>query len=409
MSGGRPVAIVVTPRLPWPVDDGGRVGLWQFVWTAAQDFQVLLVSLVEPGAGDSPPPEELRRLGVQVVRVTHRAPWTPRAVVAGLVGPLPYTLARFRSTALDDVLRRLAAEHRPWFVLANHLHLATTRPALPEVPFVLRQHNIEHRWLERVAVDLKHPLARRYARHQAMKMRRVEAELCARCDLVLAVHDEERDALRRMAPAAWVETVPVAIDLARYERRAPEEPPVVLVVGSFNRSVNESGARAFLEGGWPEVRRRCPGARLRVAGKGISASFAERIRESHGEPVGYVADIADEFSRAAVLVVPLWVGAGARVKIVEGLAAGVPVVATPMAAEGLGLEPGRNYLAGDSAGDLGRAAAAILADPPRAAALAAAGRAFASEHFSLAAVARSTNDLCRRAVERKPRRPEGAA
>ena len=90
-----------------------------------------------------------------------------------------------------------------------------------------------------------------------------------------------------------------------------------------------------------------PGARLRLAGKGIPQHLAAEARKAGAEPVGYVDDMASEFARASVLVVPLWVGAGARVKIIEALAARVPVVSTGLGAEGLGLVPGAHYLRAD--------------------------------------------------------------
>jgi len=100
-----------------------------------------------------------------------------------------------------------------------------------------------------------------------------------------------------------------------------------------------------------------------------------------------VPSMPDEYARASLLLVPLWVGAGARVKILEALAARLPVVATALAANGLELEPERHFGTADTPEGLADEVASRLADPARLEALAAEGRALAESRWSVAAVA----------------------
>jgi glycosyltransferase involved in cell wall biosynthesis len=104
--------------------------------------------------------------------------------------------------------------------------------------------------------------------------------------------------------------------------------------------------------------------------------------------------MSEEFARASVFVVPVWVGAGVRVKITEALAARVPVVATRLAAEGLGLNPGEHYAASDTAEGLGGQVAALLLAPEVRAALTERGRTLAEARWSLEAIASLQNALC---------------
>lgn len=393
-------ALVVTPRRPWPRDDGGRIGLWQAVWSVAREYETTLVTLTLPGENDSPPPAEFATLGIEIVRVPHRPPSTPLALVRGAFGRWPYTLVRYRNAQLDATLRRVVVERKPAFAYLNHLHLATYLDALAGVPVMLREHNLEYVWLERYAGTLSNPAARAYARAQSRRMRATEADLCSRCDLVLAIQEREADALRRLAPAARVEVVPIGIDMDVYLPRAPESPPTALLAGSFAWPPNTEGARRFLELGWPRVCARVPGARLRLAGKDLSPGLAENARRAGAEPVGYVESMPVEFARAAAMVVPLWVGAGARIKIVESLAARLPVVTTALGAEGLGLEPGTHALFAETPEALGDAVAELLLEPERARRIAEAGHALASARFALDIVARRTCELCADAIAR---------
>lgn len=405
----RPRALVLTTRLPWPLDDGGHIANYQSVWSISREYDTTLVSFVPPFEVSAPVPDGLAALGIHLVRVAHRPPWKPIALLRGVSGRWPYMLARYRSAEFDATLRRLVAESRPDLVFVNALHLATYLDAVDGLPVVMRAQNLEHLWLARYVDRLANPAARLYARDQARRMERAEAALCSRCDMVLAISEEEAAVLRRLAPRTPVETVPIGINVDRYRPRAPENPPIVAMIGSWNWAPNEDGGRAFLEHGWQRVLERLPGTRLRLVGKQISPEFGELARRAGAEVVGYVDDTTVEFARASVLVVPLWMGAGVRVKIVEALAARLPVVSTPLGAEGLGLTHGVHATIGGTPQELGAAVVEVLDQPERARLMAESGRRLAEERFSLEAVARRTLSLCARVARRPASSPKASA
>ncbi|MEP7027102.1 MAG: glycosyltransferase family 4 protein [Candidatus Eisenbacteria bacterium] len=387
-------ALVLTPRLPWPLDDGGRIVLWQSLWSMAQGYRTILVTLEDEASHSRPLPDAIAGLGVEVVRILHRPPTLIRALALGTFGRWPYTLTRYRNRELDRTLRELVVDRRPAIAFVNHLHLATYADALLGTPWVLREHNVESSWMRRYAASRKQPWIRAYAQFQAGRLARAESSLCARASLVLAIQEEEAIELRRLAPGARVEMLPIGIDFARFLQPRPEMPPVVLIIGSFAWGPNLEGLVRFLAEGWPRLRTRCPGVRLRVVGKALPLDIAELLSAAGAEPVGFVEDVAPEFQRASVLLVPLWTGAGARVKIVEALAAGTPVVSTPLGAEGLGLSPGVHALLVDSPAGLADAAAELIERPEKGRRLAAEAHAHARREFSLQAVASRTLELC---------------
>lgn len=376
---------------------------YQTLWALAREYETTLLSFVRPSAVNEAAPEGLADLGIELVRVAHRPPPLPIALARGLFGRWPYTLARYRSAEYEATLRRLVAARRPDLALVNALHLTTYLDALGGVPAVLRSQNLEHLWLERYAARLRNPLARAYANGQARRVRRTEAERCSRCRMVLAIRDAEAAAYRELAPGTRVETLPIGIRMERYLARAPESPPIAALIGSWEWAPNVDGARDFLARGWERVRARVPGARLRLVGKGLSPEFGEHARRAGAEVVGYVPDMAVEFARASVLVVPLWMGSGIRVKIVEALAAALPVASTTIGAEGLGLVHGEHALLADTPEGLGEAVADLLGDPDRAQRLAEAGRARVRAEYSLEAVGRRTLELCAEAIAARGR------
>jgi polysaccharide biosynthesis protein PslH len=389
----RRAALILTSRLPWPLDDGGRVASWQIVWSAAQEYDVTLLSLVPPGAETEPVPDALTELGIKVDRVPHRPPVLARAAAQGLFGRWPYTLARYQNAAFARVLRDRISALAPAYVLASPLHMAPYVRDLGGTPMILRQHNVEHVWMERYARGRGATPAGLYARVQAGRLRRAEASLCRAAALTLAIREEDTAALHALAPGARVETLPIGIDLDRFLLPRAAVPPVVLLAGSFAWQPNVEGALRFLADGWPRIRARYPGVRMRLAGKSPPDRLRAAARDLGAEVAADVPSMAEEFAQASVLVVPLWVGAGVRVKIIEAMAARLPVVATPSACEGLGLRPDEHYLEGATPVELADRTIEILGDRGRREALGGDGRLVAEERWSLSATAHLQNKL----------------
>ena len=389
----RRAAIVLTPRLPWPLDDGGRIASWQTVWAAAREYDVTLLTFVPPGTEGDSMPVALGDLCVSVVRIPFHPPPFAIAAARGLWGRWPYTLSRYQDRAFDAALRERTAALRPAFVMANHLHMAPYGGSIPDVPLILREHNVEHAFMRRFASARGLGFAGLYARTQVGRLRRAEAAFCRTAALTLAIQDEETRALRSLAPGARVETLPIGVDFGRFRPRTPSAAPTLLLPGAFGWAPNADGALRFLHEGWPRLRAAVPGVRLRIAGKEPPPALVRAARELDVDLITPVPSMPDEFARATAILVPLWYGGGSRVKIVEALAAGVPVISTATGAEGLGLTPGVHYAEGDLPAALADRAAQVLSDPALASRLAREGRAFAEPKWSLEAVSALQNRL----------------
>lgn len=394
----RSAALVLTTRFPFPLNDGGRIVLWQSVAATSRAHDVTLVSFVPPGTESGPIPKVVSAACARVIRVPHNPPSAPLAAWRGLMGRWPYTLARYQDPAFGWAITEAVKHDRPAFALVNHLHLAPYYEALEGVPMILREHNLEHRWMERYAQSRGVSPAGLYARLQAGRLRGAERELSERAALVLTIQEGEAAALRALAPRARVRTLPIAVELSRFLEPSPTAQPVVLLPGSFSWPPNTEGAIRFLERGWPRVRAGAPNARLRIAGKEPPPSLIAAAARAGAEVAADVPSMEEELSQATVVVVPLWVGAGARVKIVEAMASRVPVVATPAAAEGLELEPGLHYFSGESPEALGESVLELIHCSGERLRLAAQGLALAKSRWSLESVARQQEQMIREAL-----------
>lgn len=164
-----------------------------------------------------------------------------------------------------------------------------------------------------------------------------EQELLDRSDLVLAIQDREREALQRLLPRKRVITVGHAIEATPQPCLEPD----LCFVGSKYR-VNELSLLTFLQRAWPQIRARCPASCLEVVGGvGECASIVAAARSDRRIVIrGTIGDTAAIYRGPAAVVCPMWIGSGLKIKLVEALAHGKAVVASPVAAQGL--EEGAN-------------------------------------------------------------------
>ncbi len=210
-----------------------------------------------------------------------------------------------------------------------------------------------------------------------------EAAAFRAADLVLAIKPEEAAHVSEIAPETTTTTLPFAVDAPAQDLAAPR-PPVALFVGAVNPP-NVDALDWLLSDIWPRVRALAPAARLRVAGR-VAESRPGPWPEG-AEAVGFVPDLAPEYAGAAVVLAPIRFGSGVKIKLVEGLAHGLPAVATPEGAEGLGPLPAPVLEVAADPDGFAAAVARALADPD-AAATRARARTEATARWSRPAVAK---------------------
>jgi glycosyltransferase involved in cell wall biosynthesis len=196
---------------------------------------------------------------------------------------------------------------------------------------------------------------------------------------VLCVSEEDATAVSRAGGRALL--APNGVDDEFFIPPQADSGERALFFGHFGYEANRRGIERFLAEGWPRVRHLRPGARLALAGGGMDEALRMRLATVDGvEVLGLVADLPGVLAAARAVVVPIWEGGGTRLKVLEALASGRPVVATALGASGVGFQDGRHGLLGERPDELAGALAVLLADPDRASAMGAEGRVLAERY-----------------------------
>jgi glycosyltransferase involved in cell wall biosynthesis len=255
-------------------------------------------------------------------------------------------------------------------------------PLAGGVPVIADTHNAEFDVLYRTAAFSDSWMRRQYASWQ-MAATRGEEQSCGRAvDLVLATSERDRRVFEEELALPHVAVIPNGIDLDEFDPgETPPSPGAIVFSGLMSYYPNQQAVRWFLDDIFPLVVRRVPAARFIVAGASPPAWLRARASR-HVDVTGRVPDIRPYLRAASVVVAPLRIGGGTRVKILEAQAMRRPVVSTTIGAEGLGLSHGESILLADNAQEFADRIVDLLNDGSQAVRIAANAWAHAAHHFS---------------------------
>jgi len=307
--------------------------------------------------------------------------------------------------AMHQHLKRLLATDGFDMVVLNGTPLCSYMPLLrgSSALKVLHLYDLESEFLLRKAQALPPGLHQLMRYQDVSRMRRIEERMLRMADLVLVTSDRERDILRardsyRHRP---IVTVPNGVDCRTCRPLPRSGRQEILYIGSMQYEPNVDAVLHFADAVWPTLHARFPALVFRVAGSGSSAPLA-RLRTQPGiEIMGEVPDVKPCYQNAALCVVPLRVGSGTRLKILEAMAFGRPVVSTALGCEGLDAEHNRHLLVANDPDGLRAQIERVLTDPGLAATLAANGRALVEQRYSWDRIAGNLCDVFERLVEEK--------
>jgi glycosyltransferase involved in cell wall biosynthesis len=400
--------LLLTQVLPFPPDSGPKVKTYHLLQHLAQHHEVTLVSLVR-SQEEAARAAALRGLCAEVHTVLLRRSRSRDAyhlALSTLAGD-SFLMRRDDSAELRALLAQLTRRTRFDIVHADQLNMAQFAVELPAGARVIDQHNAVWTIVQRMAAQSGY--AKRVGLElEARRLRRYEARICARFDGMLAVSEPDLAFLRLAADEAGVTlpptaVVPIAVDargVPPVNREA--EPTNILSMATMFWPPNVDGVLWFAREVYPLVRRAVPGASFTVAGARPPASVRRLAEEEPSIAVtGYVDDPRPHLERAAALIVPVRAGGGMRVKILEALARGLPIVSTTIGYEGIDLTPGEHLLAGDTPERFAAALIRLLGDPALGRRLAAAGRELAERVYDWRVVNPQVDALYEAALARR--------
>lgn len=398
--------LVTSAFLPWPADNGYKLrtlSLLKGLASLGHEVTLLAFASAAEAASDHRALDQWCRR-VEVVPMALASLSSAGGYLArlgGLFSGLPFSARRFRSADMQARIRDWLDGAQGDAVIADGVFCLVNVPAT-RVPVLLNAHNVEHVILERYARHEGSPLKSLYARLEARKLRAFERAACGRSAVVMPCSEVDRGHLGRLRPGRPLVVVPNVVDVDGYDPGAAGDENTVLFQGGLDWYPNRDAVAFFASEILPRVRRAWPAARLVVAGRNPPDAFRSRwTRQGGVEFTGTVEDMRPLIARAALSVVPLRIGSGTRLKILEAAAMERAVVSTRLGAEGLDFVEGEEIVLADEPQAFADAVVGLLADPGRRTALGRAARRRVEAEYS----PRVVREQLRRALDAVPLTP----
>lgn len=283
--------------------------------------------------------------------------------LAHLTAQPPYAVSRFACLKVQDQIRTWFREQRFDVAVCDFLDAAVNFPGHLTIPSVLFQHNVESEIWRRHAATATNPVKKTMYRMEFQKMLRYEQIEVRKFHHVVAVSENDRTLMTEWVDPSHVTVIPTGVDLAQYQPDpgAPEPTPLITFVGAMDWEPNVDGVEYFCREIWPDIRAEVPEARFRIVGRNPDRRV-QKWASDVVEVTGRVPSVVEHLRQSAVVIVPLRIGGGTRLKIYEAMATAKAVVSTTVGAEGLDVRHGRDLMLADDGKSFAHAVIMLLRD-----------------------------------------------
>jgi glycosyltransferase involved in cell wall biosynthesis len=310
-----------------------------------------------------------------------------------LTSSLPYGAWRMRSDTMRTAVSKRLATQSFDLVLCDDVYQIGNLPFAFRVPIVLDKPSIVHEEVRRFIRHQRNLLTSAYGWIEHRRLRRLEMQACSKVAAVWACSERDREILASGECPVPIAVVPNAISVDDYVPAETDDGRTVLYVGAMDWLPNRDAVAFFVSEVMPELRRLVPDFNFVVAGREPPPEFRRRYEQiPNVRFTGTLPDLRPVIAQAAICVVPLRIGSGTRLKILEAAAMAKAVVSTTVGAEGLTLKDGEDIVIADEPRTMARAIAALLADRRRRLEIGRAARRHVAAEYGIPALRRALRE-----------------
>jgi len=340
----------VTNKVPYPVIDGGAIACMNL----ARGFShlghkvtILAMNTVKHNVSLSEIPESIKELAeFKLVRVPARISPIP-AMFNLLFSNKPYNAVRFVSRTFSRELQRVLLENDFDIIQLEGLYVCPYIPLIranSKAKIVYRAHNIEHEIWSRTAIMAK-GVQKWYLKNLSGRIKAFEISVLNKYDLLVPITERDGEILKRLGNKKPIHVSQTGIDSSVLIPNSKNlEHPTLFHIGSLEWSPNQEGLIWFFENCWDKIIAKYPDLKFFVAGRNAPAWFQKKLDLPNVVFIGEVEDAYEFINSKSIMIVPLFSGSGMRIKIIEGMALGKPIVTTPVGTEGISTTSDKNII-----------------------------------------------------------------
>ena len=382
----------VAPKLPWPIDDGSKLSI--FIITDALLKNGVEVHLAVPEVS-------LSNVNGFVNVPIYPLPVNPKNKIGGAIANLftskPYNVSKYFSLAALRLLVNVMRKERFDAVHIDHLHMARYGIELKKyfgTRIVLREHNFESEIMRRYIELTNNPLLSLYGRFQHRRLLNYEAWAARQFDMVVPISKEDDRKLRDICPGIKSRVIPAGVNIHVARNNIGFVPGKILFFTNYDWAPNRDSLSFYLSEVFPKISRSVPGVETIIAGKGTEKIASSTIPDSL-KVLGFVDDLRELRKMSSIAVVPLRIGSGIRIKILQLMALGFAVVSTHLGAEGIDLINGKHAILCDDPADIASAIVRLLDSPEKCVEIGLEAQRLIEDKYSWEGVGQQFYDLYR--------------
>lgn len=339
--------LFITTKCPLPTNDGHSLRSFNLLKQVATVHDVHLLSFVKY-QHEFDYLEDLEKIcsSVQLFNVPENTSKIALAttIFLSFVGRKPFVVIKYDTKQMRKAIRSTTADVPIDLIHFDMLPLAVYLDEVTGERTVLDEHNVESMLLKRRVQTETRLISKWFFQKQQVLLEQFEKFVCRDMDSIVTCSDEDRHVLHGFAPNTPVTVVPNGVDMQFFSRdpEVSREVGSMIFVGGLNWFPNLDALQWFDRKILPLILKDCPNAHLHIIGQ-----KGDDIFWKHSDSItshGFVEDILPYMSKASVFVVPLRIGGGTRLKILNAMAMEIPVVSTTIGAEGLGAVSGENII-----------------------------------------------------------------
>lgn len=376
--------LMLVPYLPNPSTSGGQTRWYNIIKYLAKEHDITLFSLIKDESEKDFIPELEKYCKKVKVYSRPKHPWTLRNIILSEFGPFPLLVIRNWSFKESKAIREELSKEKYDLIHAETFYVM---PHLGKtiVPTILVEQTIWHDVYKHHVINEVPLYLRPFYLLDIAKVRYWEKYYWSRADKLFAVSEEDRVEMMEVIPGKKVGIIPNGVDSKHFMQKKllKTKPPRILYgVTNFEWLQNQEATKILIDEVWPFIKKDFSDAKVWIVGRKMPGWLKERAsKDSDIEITENIPDARDAYRKARLMVAPIKGAGGTRLKILEAMATGIPVVATKVAVAGLNVKNNVNALIANNPKDLAKKTVSILKDQKYAEKIGKAGQKHVQKYF----------------------------
>ncbi|NOY15046.1 MAG: glycosyltransferase [bacterium] len=388
---------MITPYLPYPLYSGGQIRTFNLLKKLSQKHQITLISFIRHHHENQYIPQ-LAPYTYQVHTIKRRPAWDIKNILLSGFTPYPFLVSIYFSPHLKKLISKLLKTHQYDLIHAETFYVLPNIPKT-STPVLLVEQTIEYLVYQRFVQQLRLPILKPLLYLDVAKIAYWEKRYWKNIDKLVTVSQEDQTFIKKTTGRPGIDIVPNGVDFDQFKQVfthniTRKKTKNVIFLGNFKWLPNKEAVHFLTTSVWPLIVKKLPSANLFIIGRNPTQQVL-----SYNNPalnikvIGEVDDIKPIFQQTDLLLVPILNGRGTKYKVLESVAAGIPVIGTPLAVEGLPLQHQTDVLISRQANKLADYAHQLLTNPTKANLLAQHALKRLKNHLSWNKVARKLDKI----------------